>query len=100
MERGARTRLKGVASLGLMDRVDAAFAADPRPGRDEITGALWSVCKAGQHEAAEHLLAHGADINWIGWDGMTPLDAAQRGDGGHLVAWLRSRGAKTAPELT
>ena len=99
VERGARTRLKDVASLGLMDRVEVAFAADPPPGHDEVTGALWSVCNAGQQAAAEYLLDRGADINWVGWDGMTPLDVAERGDGAHLAAWLRTRGARPAADL-
>ncbi len=99
VERGASTRLKDAAALGLMDRVDAAFAATTGPERDEITQALWSACHGGQRGAAERLVAHGADIDWVGWDGMTPLDVAQQSERRDLVEWLEDRGAKRAAEL-
>jgi hypothetical protein len=45
--------------------------------------------------------SRGADLNWIApWDGHTPMDAARRGGTDELVAWLRTRGARTADELT
>lgn len=52
-----------------MDRLDTMLAVEEPPGPAEITGALWSACHAGRPEAAEYLLARGADTNWIGWDG-------------------------------
>jgi hypothetical protein len=36
-----------------------------------------------------YLLARGADCYWIGWDGLTPLDTADREDATDLVQWLR-----------
>jgi ankyrin repeat protein len=47
---------------------------------------------------AEYLLGRGADVNWVGWDGLTPLDAAQRSNADELVRWLRSIGGTTARE--
>jgi hypothetical protein len=49
-------------------------------------------------------LEHGAEINWIGWDTLTPLDAAERtaAEGGRastLADWLRERGARSAADL-
>ena len=41
-------------------------------------------------------LDHGADLNWVGYDHLTPLDAAARSDAAELVDWLRRRGALSA----
>jgi hypothetical protein len=46
------------------------------------------------------LLARGADINWVGWDDLTPLDAAERSEATEVAAWLRGIGAKSAAELS
>ena len=101
VERGADTPLREAAALGLMDRVDWYFAADPPPMPDDITQALWYSCHGGQQRAAEYLLERGADLNWIStWDALTPLDAARRSGADQLVQWLRSRGAKSASELS
>jgi hypothetical protein len=35
-------------------------------------------------------------MNWIGYDGLTPLEAANRRGASELVEWLRSRNAKSA----
>ena len=103
VERGARTTLWQADALGLMDRVEKHFADDgpsalapwlprpPRPGvppPNEITHAFWCACHGSQREAAEFLLARGADLNWIGYDGLTPIDAARRSEAGALVEWL------------
>jgi len=47
----------------------------------------------------EFLLDHGAELNWIGWDNLTPLQAANKSGNADLIAWLQSKGAKTANEL-
>ncbi|MGH9228988.1 MAG: ankyrin repeat domain-containing protein [Acidimicrobiales bacterium] len=99
VERGATTRLKDAAALGLMDRVEAYFASDPPPPAEDVTGALWSACHGGQRRAAGYLLERGGDLNWVGWGGLTPLDVAVQDDWTDLAAWLRSKGAKPAGEL-
>lgn len=99
VERGASTTLWQAAALGLLDRVRAAFARDPQPSADEITNAFWCACHGGEPGSAEYLLARGADLNWIGHDGLTPLDAARRSGADALVAWLRGRGALVASDL-
>ncbi len=81
VERGARTTLWQAAALGLMDRVEKHFAGDVPPP-NEITHAFWSACHGGQRESAEYLLARGAALNWIGYDGLTPIDAARRSEAG------------------
>jgi hypothetical protein len=97
--RGATTRLKDAAALGLLDRIKTAFNTDPAPTTEEVTQAFWSACHGIQRDAAELLLERGADRNWIGWDDLTPLDVALQADAAELVDWLRSRGAKTASEV-
>jgi hypothetical protein len=41
----------------------------------------------------------GADLSWVGWDDLTPLDIAEAQGAGEVVAWLRSQGARSATEL-
>lgn len=99
VERGAKTTLWQAAALGLMDRVEEHFAGDSPPAPDDVTGAFWCACHGGQRDTAEYLLQHGADINWIGYDKLTPFDAARRSGANELVAWLFHKGAKSAKEL-
>lgn len=109
IERGARLTLKDAATLGVMDRLEEFFSAAAQPGNDEITRALWGACHGGQQAAAAYLLARGADLNWVGHEGMTPLDVAQRPSAAELVGntraeelvgWLRTQGAKSADEMS
>ncbi|MFE9017265.1 ankyrin repeat domain-containing protein [Streptomyces sp. NPDC007808] len=97
VERGARTTLWQAAALGDMDRVAACFTSE-QPTERDVTAALWCACHGGQQETADHLLRRGGDINWIGYDRLTALDAAHRSGHPALVAWLRAQGAKSAAE--
>ncbi|WP_046769987.1 ankyrin repeat domain-containing protein [Jiangella alkaliphila] len=99
LERGATTLLWEAAALGLMDRIEGAFAAEPAPDAHEVTQGLWAACHGGQREAAAYFLGRGADADWIGYDDLTPLDAADRAGASDLVAWLRARGARSARDL-
>ena len=99
IERGARTTLWQAASLGLMDRVETYFVGHVPPA-EEITAAFWCACHGGQLKVAEYLLDRGADINWIGYDQLTPFDAARRSGANDLVAWLFHRGGKSAQECS
>lgn len=99
IERGARTTLWQAAGLGLMDRIHGYFASEAPPTLNEITNAFWCACHGGQLAAAEYLLRRGADLNWIGHDGLTPIDAATRSGADELVKWLRDRGAQSAQDL-
>jgi hypothetical protein len=38
----------------------------------------------------------GADVNWVGYDDLTPLDAAVRSEAHDLGAWVRSVGGTPA----
>jgi uncharacterized protein len=99
IERGARTMLWQAAALGLMDRVENYFSSDPKPLANDVTNALWCACHGGQRSTAEYLLKQGADLNWVGHDKLTPLDAARRSHATELIEWLMSNGAKSAGEL-
>ena len=94
LERGARTTMWEAAALGLLDRVDGYFQQDPPPSTDDATGAFWGACHGGHRPVAEYLFDRGADINWVGWDDLTPLDVAQRSGATALVEWLLSVGAE------
>jgi ankyrin repeat protein len=87
--RGSPVALTEAAALGLLDRLQAALAAGPSP--EHVTHALWSACAGGQLPAVEVLVAAGADVDWVGWDGLTPVQAAERAGAGDVVAWLRAR---------
>jgi uncharacterized protein len=91
LEHGASTTLWQAAALGLTQRV-----AQEDGSAEEITNAFWCACHGGQREAAELLLERGADIDWVGHDGLTPLDAALRSGADELARWLRSRGAASS----
>lgn len=95
LERGARTTLTQAAALGLQDRVEASFA-DEAHATDAVTAAFWHACRGGQRATAAYLLDRGAELNWVGWDHKTPLDAALQSADEALVAWLRTRGGVTA----
>ncbi|MGH8251933.1 MAG: ankyrin repeat domain-containing protein [Steroidobacteraceae bacterium] len=114
VERGARTTLWQAAALGMLERVEEYFAGDasralprwwPRPATpdtvppDEVTHAFWCACHGRQRRTAEYLLGRNADRNWIGYDGLTPLEAARRSGADELAEWLRGQGAKTADAL-
>jgi len=96
LERGARTNLWQAAGLGLLDLVQEACAANPSPGTGELTNAFWCACHGGQQATAAFLLEQGADRDWVGYDGLTPLDAARRAGAGALVEWLTGQDAKSA----
>jgi ankyrin repeat protein len=87
VERGAHANLWQAAALGLTADVQASLAAQPSP--DEITNAFWCACHGGQRQTAEVLFQRGADLNWRGHDGLTPIEAAKRSHAPDLVEWLR-----------
>ncbi len=88
VERGAQASLWEAAALGMMERVEEFFVA-ARPAPEEVTNAFWCACHGGQRRTAEYLLERGADLHWIGHDGKTPIDAANRSGAADVVAWLR-----------
>jgi ankyrin repeat protein len=93
IERGASSTVWQSAALGLMDRLQPCFEGDAKPGQSETTNAFWCACHGGQLDAARYLLARGADLNWVGYDRLTPLGAAVRNGNEEVVGWLRALGA-------
>ena len=93
VERGARPSLWEAAALGMMSNVEAYFTAEKQPTTDEVTNAFWCACHGGQRATAEYLLGRGADLQWVGHDGLTPIGAANRSHADDVVVWLRNLGA-------
>jgi len=93
VERGARSTIWQSAALGLMGRLQEHFAGDTKPSPRDVTNAFWNACHGGQLEPARYLLAQGAELNWIGHNQLTPLDAAVRKRHEEVIAWLRAEGA-------
>ena len=96
-------QLRVAAIANAQSAMDAARTGTPPRARAtrhrrKITNALWCACHGGQRETAEYLLDQGADINWIGHDALTPIDAAARSDARQLVEWLRALVAEPAAE--
>lgn len=111
VERGATAAVWHAAALGLLDRLDAHFAAGAPPARFPWGGsvgstpsgaldiAFWCACHGAQLAAAQSLLARGAQLDWLSpWDQHRPLDAARRSAAAPVVAWLESLGARSAME--
>jgi hypothetical protein len=96
VERGAKPCLWDAAALGMLDQVESAFSKEPRPDAQQITAAFWGACHGGQLATAEYLLQQGADLNWVGYDQLTPLEAARRSDAEGVVQWLTTLGARPA----
>jgi hypothetical protein len=96
VERGAELSLWHAAALGRLDILADRFAAAEPPHRDDVTEAFWAACHGGQREAAEYLLDRGADRDWIGYDGLTPLDVARRSGARDVAEWLEADGAASA----
>lgn len=99
VERGAETKLWHAAALGLTDRIAQRFAEGPPPSPNEVTEAFWQACHGDQQAAAEYLAARGADLNWIGYDDLTPLDNARRSGAHELADWLAARGGMTSEDV-
>jgi hypothetical protein len=96
LERGARTNLWEAATLGELPHVQQLLDQDT-PTVEDITHAFWGACHGGQANTAAALLTAGADINWLGWDDLTPLEAARRSNAPEdLVTWLQEHGATLA----
>jgi ankyrin repeat protein len=97
LARGARTNLFEAAALGLNDRLQDELSTSPDPG--DVTAAFWGACHGGRQSTASQLLSRGADVNWVGYDDLTAVDAAERSGANRLAAWLRKRGGRSAAEL-
>jgi len=94
VERGAVVSAWDAAALGMTDRVAKLLHED---AVDSLGALLWAACHGGHLETAVLLLEAGADMNWLGWDALTPLGAAERAGAVDLVGWLHEHGAVDQP---
>jgi hypothetical protein len=106
VERGAHVPLREAAALGLTALVEDRLAEGPATAED-VDQAFWYASHGAQPVTVELLASRGADLRWVSpWDGLSPLDAAERTAGelsgtdrdraDAVVAWLRERGAGAA----
>ncbi|HVT22810.1 MAG TPA: ankyrin repeat domain-containing protein [Mycobacteriales bacterium] len=98
VERGAAVNVPWhAAALGDLDRLGELL--EHKPDEYEISKAFWHACSGAQRRAAELLLAHGADLNWVpDYAEGTPLDSAS-GTGTrreNVIRWLRDLGARSS----
>lgn len=96
-ERGARTNLFEAAALGLTADVQEHLDTG-RHTAEDITSSFWGACHGGRRSTAALLLERGADLNWVGYDELTPLDAARRAEAPEVISWLEGQGATSACE--
>ncbi|MEU6678669.1 ankyrin repeat domain-containing protein [Streptomyces sp. NPDC046925] len=99
LEHGARADLQDAATLGLLEQVEGFLASPDSPAESEITSAFWGACHGGQLSVVKRLLEHGADVNWIGYDDLPPLDIARAQNADDVVEWLLAQGAKGRADL-
>jgi hypothetical protein len=90
LERGARTNLWQAAALGLTDRVRDALGGT-EPSQRDLDNALWCAAHGGRRNTAQLLVNRGADPAWVGHDGLTAAQAAERSGAHALAAWLGAR---------
>jgi ankyrin repeat protein len=100
VESGAQINaLWHASALGLLDRLNELLNDQALATPENVNQAFWHACAGGQRRAAELLINHGAQLNWIpDYAEGTPLDTA-RGIGTrreNVVGWLESIGARTA----
>ena len=65
VERGATVeKLWTAGALGMLERLRDLIDAGTF-GPEDVSQGFWHACAAGQRRAAELLLGHGADLNWV-----------------------------------
>jgi len=96
VESGAVVTAWDAAALGLTDRLAAMLRAESDA---DLGPLLWAAAHGGRRDTVAHLLDVGAEANWVGWDGLTPLDAAERSGASEVAASLERRGARRGTEL-
>jgi uncharacterized protein len=100
-DRGARASIGVAGGLGEIALIRQYIEADPAPSAEDISVAFWNACRAGQLEAAQYLLDHGAQLDWPApWSGETPLDIARHAHRDEIAAWLVGRGVSTGTDGT
>ncbi len=99
VDRGASASLSNAAALGLTEVLASLCSRALPPTPEAVTKAFWHACHGGQQPAAAYLADRGADVDWVGFDSLTPLDVAIKQGFGELASWLRSVGAGTTAQV-
>jgi uncharacterized protein len=60
------------------------------PGADS-TNACWHSCRAGHAQVVQALVEHGADLDWLGYEGLTCRAAGLQSANPELVEMLSAR---------
>ena len=89
-ECGASMTLWQAAALGAVDELERLLVSG-ECGDGDITNAAWHACRAGQLEAARVLAAHGADLDWLGYEEQTSRQAGLASGNDTLRAWLSAQ---------
>lgn len=89
VERGATMTIWQAAALGHLDVVQHELEHRRHDARD-ITNACWNACRGGQSAVAQLLVAAGADLDWVGHDGLTPRAVGQASGSTEMADWLRT----------
>jgi uncharacterized protein len=94
---GATMTIWQAAALGEMSVLNRLISES---FEGDLTNACWHACRAGQLEATQALVANGADIDWLGYDGLTSRRAGVDSGNETLATWLQEdRNAETSGHL-
>lgn len=89
VERGAAMTLWQGAALGEVEMLVGLLERTAYAQAD-LDNACWHACRAGRLACVEVLAARGADLDWLGYEGLTTRDAGLESGDAALVAWLGS----------
>jgi uncharacterized protein len=87
VERGASMTLWQAAAVD--DEAELVrLLSGPGTTGDDITNACWHACRAGSLSTPRILASAGADLDWMGYDGLTPRAVGRISGNADLIAWL------------
>jgi hypothetical protein len=89
VERGAAMTLWQAVALGEVAALEGLLAGTAYEQAD-LDNACWHACRAGRLACVEVLAARGADLDWLGYDGLTTRAAGLESGDPALAAWLAS----------
>lgn len=88
VQHGARMTIWQAAALGDEGEVRRWLSED-RSDHSDATNACWHVCRSGQGSVVRLLVERGADLDWVGHEGRTPVGEMGHASGdSELAAWL------------
>jgi ankyrin repeat protein len=90
VERGAAMTLWQAAALGEVAALEGMLAGTAYEQAD-LDNACWHACRAGRVACAQVLVDHGADLEWLGYEGLTARAAGLQSGDPALALWLAAR---------